>query len=459
MKRTLRLQFNQVVIILTAILVPLGWNACGSPGSGLSQLGQTDLGSNDDGDDGGGSNNGGGGNNTPITDYVGSLKPLTSAQASKLVSEFIPQVANDGKDNRYSAALFGVAREMIEYKDIAIHFDDLEVAIPQLTKGKLPVQFHRSSKGKAPLAIILNPLYSGEFEAQMSRYKKFYGDKDFHILVFINTWSPLFIDRAPTFMPGDIWKEGQMHLQVIDKLVNEVIGKSNVTGATMVGLSYGAFMSSIVKYYDSQRSPQLITGPVMAVNPPHDIYNSLRNIDRQNAEVNGWTDGLACLLSGGFFNVMQMAAQYDDYNKTVFNEKCAKYVFVKVGFNETLKNAIRGLRTSKGITQTDAQIDAATYQNYMNNIAKLAPKAWETDIGYWMSEAQKTGYNKFLVVISQDDNINEGNSLATNAYFNFNATNLITLPTGGHTGFREGKSTNSSCRKNWESCLLNAVYY
>jgi predicted alpha/beta-fold hydrolase len=439
-----------IALIAVIGLITVLFTNCGKSGAGFSSTTST---STDTGTNGGGSTSGGSSNTS--LDNVGRL---TESEATTLVNNFIPQVAKNGLDNRYSTALFGAAREIVQYQTITTAYKNVYVPTPYLKNGNLLVRIHKSKNAKAPLAILLNPLYSDQFAYQMERLMEFYGKKDYHVMVFMNTWSPEVLSKNPSFFPGDIWTEGKMHLELVDKLVTEQFGgRTNIAGATLAGISYGAFMSTIVKAYDQRRANPLITGPTLVINPPHNILQSMKNIDKQIDSINE-LDILNCTFSGGFLGLVQQAQTVDDYNKTNLSESCSKYLFTRVGFQITLINAVTTMNTPKSLGLTLSQISNMRYNTYMTQVAKLTPPTAEADIGYWMADAKSRGYDKFTVLISADDSINEGNNLANNIYYNYNNTSLIMVPTGGHTGLREAKSRDKTCGKDWTMCFLNAIY-
>ncbi len=392
--------------------------------------------------------------------YFSTYTHPTSSEFVALTGKYITQVHPQGIDNRYSAAVYGLTREMIKYETISIAPTRLELT-SKFMNGLLPVQLHIAKNGssvkRAPIAVILNPLYSGEFTGQMNRFIQYFGSKGYHVLVFMNPWSGDVTSKNPKFMIGDVWKEAEMHIEIMDQVIAQRIGKDNVSGGTLVGLSYGAFLGSIVKAYDQKRTNPVIDGPTLLLSPPHDILKSIKNLDRQIRD----SSGLAfnCILKANALTLMSDAKNKTDYNDTNIDETCAKFVMSFVGFQATLKITVANLNDSKKLGLSLSQIASVTYESYMRDIAKLNPTVKETDLGHWMSESKLYGYDKFLVVASADDNINEGVALRNfSYYYGFNTSNSVLLPTGGHTGFRAARSTDTTCGQDWTTCMLNLVY-
>ena len=398
--------------------------------------------------------------NPAAAKYFATYAHPTTTEFVSLTNKYVPQVHPEGIDNRYSAAVYGLTREMVKYETISIKPTKLELT-SKFMNGTLPVNLYIAKNGttikRAPIAIILNPLYSGEFTGQMNRFIQYFGAKGYHVLVFMNPWSSDVTSKNPKFMIGDVWREAEMHIEIIDQVIAQRIGANNVSGGTLVGLSYGAFLSSIVKAYDQKRANPVIDGPTLLLSPPHDILKSIKNLDRQITE----SSGLAfnCVLKGNAFSLLGQAKDKTDYNDTNIDETCAKFVMSFVGFQATLKMTVNNLNNSKNLGLSLAQIASVTYESYMRDIAKLNPTVKETDLGHWMSESKLLGYNKFLVVASADDNINEGVALRNFSYYYlFNTSNSVLLPTGGHTGFRAARSTDTTCGADWTACMLNLVY-
>lgn len=431
---------------ITLLILSLSLVACGKKMRGASGLpaGGPSLEQQNPGDGNGGVSNGD--TQTPA---------ITPEKSKELVEEFIPQINPAGGDNRFSTALFAIAREMITVKETE-KFTDIEIPTGFLKDGPLVVQLHLSADPKAPLAIVMNPLFSGDFQDQMLRFKEYYAKRGYHVIAFPNPWSPEYLKHNPSFFPGDIWTEAKMHLELFDYVIDNKIGRDKIKGVTLVGVSYGAFLGGVVKAYDQKRVRPLIDGPTLLINPPHDMVHSLRTIDRQVSEVS-LKDGGKCLLNGGLLGIIKAAMKISDYNQSKINEACAKYFLTTVGFNLAMKYSVSTLNKSKNLGLSAKEIASMTFSKYIEMVAKMKPNDTDSDLGFWLNEARRFGYEKMLVVNSVDDSINEGNDLSANKYFHFSAQNLITLPTGGHTGLREAK-TKASCGPEWINCLLKAVY-
>lgn len=393
--------------------------------------------------------------------YFSSYQLPSASSLNQLENDFISPVSNTNSDNRYAAALYGMAKEVLQFQSIDIQFESIEVATQFLNNGssKLPVQIFKSGTNKikkAPLAIIVNPLYSGEFAYQMNRYIEYFGQRGFHVAVIASPWSPDVLSRFPTFMPGDVWTEAKMIMEVVDKVARLNIGLENISGTTMVGLSYGAFLSAVVKYYDSKTEQPIIDGPTILLNPPHDIIHSLKNIDRQVQE--SASVGASCLLSGGFNQLLAKVLSSQSFTEADLNENCSKYFFTTIGFRATLMASVGYLNLTKNLGLSASEVFNITYEQYINDVAKISPKAGESDLGYWLAESKSRGYTKFIVLSSEDDNINENKSLANNLHFNFDDSNWIRLQKGGHTGFRASKSRNPACTTDWNTCMFDLLF-
>lgn len=395
------------------------------------------------------------------TSYFSNFVLPSGTNLNQLESDFINPVSSSGEDNRYSTAIFGMAKESLKYNTTDLSYETLQIPTQYMNNGmgSLVVQLYKSrdsSLRKAPLAVVLNPLYSGEFDSQMTRYIDYFGKRGFHVLVVVSPWSPDVTTRSPDFMPGDVWTEARMIMEVTDKVVRENLGRENVRGATLIGMSYGAFLAAIVKSYDARTEQPLIDGPTVLLNPPHDIIHSLKNIDRQVSETTQYA--FECILGGGINGLVTQILEAQDYNSVDWDETCSKYSFTQAGFNATLVATVGILNLTKDLGLTTSEVLEVTYETYLYDLAKINPKAGESDLGYWMAESKMRGYSKFIVLSSDDDNINEGNNLNQNSYYNFNDSNWVRLTKGGHTGFRSQKSKNPNCGSDWNHCLMNAIY-
>lgn len=391
--------------------------------------------------------------------FAESTNPELAQRLEEVLGKYVVPGGNNKADNRYSSTLFGVTRETIAHHFTFTCHHEEKIPTAMLESGFAPVQLHlvrdeKKNVKPAPLAILLNPMFSGVFEGQMVRFLDFFAARGYHVAVFMNTWSKSITDQKPKFFPGDVIREASLNMELIDYVVNNKIGRANITGATMVGLSYGAFMSSVVKSIDSHRENPLIDGPTLVLEAPTDISRSAENIDRQLEEVAA--DTAKCTKANiSFFAQMLI---HSDFNKISNDENCAKQLFLTVGFHDRFHDMLRKFNDAKKLGLSEEQLKSMTFKSYVDGLVKQNVQPGYSDVGYWISDAQKTGYNKFLVLTTLDDNINEGTDLRTNAYARFDNSNLIVLPRGGHTGFRAMKSSDPTCGADWTDCFLKAVY-
>jgi hypothetical protein len=412
--------------------------------------------------------------NLVAPNYLEAIKNR-KLKLNKLKREFIPQLSKTTVDNRYSTAVFGMLKESLNHTIIDIPYEKIDLESSYFNSGKMPVQLHisrkklykglfaskknkRSKVRKAPLAIIINPMYSGDYINQMTRFIEFFGKKGFHVLVFFNTWSLDMMNENPRFMPGNMYVEAEAHLKAVHNVIDNYIGKDNVSGATLIGASYGSFLAPVLKNYDQRsRKKPLINGPTISFNPPFDIFNSLANLDHQAEEALIHEE--KCVQKGGLVKVFWEIFTKDYYKDTDLDEDCTKFFLSRIGFKMTLELTLESINKAKNLGYEPEELKKISYMDYINDFSDInIKKPGQTHIGYWMAATKKRGYNDFLIVTSRDDSINDGLSLFDYPSYYFGKHNTIMLPTGGHTGLRLGRSRNKKCGKDWLDCYLNHIF-
>jgi len=280
-----------------------------------------------------------------------------------------------------------------------------------------------------------------------------------HVLEFENTWTSSFAkNKNYPFVPGDMWNEARMQLEILKSFTkNKLGGPTQISKVVLIGASYGSFLASVMKAYDAISERPLIQGPTVLLSPPHDILNSMKNLDRQHQEVLAHKSSLSCYFPQKFLTLLKRGLLAQDFNQKPLNEKCAKAFLVNFGFFGQLKRIVKMINKSKRLHLSRKKIKQITFESYAQDIAKLQPSTnfpkEETNIGYWMNLSKLNNYDRFIIVTTKDDNINERMDFKDNRYYNFTNSNTLLLPTGGHLGYAGVQLSNST----WMQELLTVI--
>ncbi|MGK5084696.1 hypothetical protein WDW37_15485 [Bdellovibrionota bacterium FG-1] len=360
----------------------------------------------------------------------------------------------------FSASVHGIFREITRYRSISVSYEDITVASSYLRDGGLTVQLHieknrDGSPRRAPLAVVLNPLFSESTFAQMNRFIEFFGSRGYHVVVFQNSFSDAVTKQAPVFFPGDLRAESAMHREAVQSVVQR-IGAANVTEINLVGLSYGAFLAAVIQADDAAAAQPQFTGPAFLLNPPYDILNSARNLDRFGRESQD-TGLLGCALSAPalFYNAFLV----DDNQRIHMNEPCAKAFLSVVGFRGRLKHMLSSLNKSMNLGLSSEHLDSLSFETYVSQLAQVKVDGGMSELQYWMRRAQDHGYDSFLVLGSADDPINERFDFATSQAGTIDPNHWLEMKTGGHTGLRSARNLDPNCQsRNWLNCFLERIY-
>lgn len=387
---------------------------------------------------------------------------LSANQKEELLRIYKPHLHG----GRYASATHGILRQMVIGRPLKRKDQRLTKNSIKLAKHKnlaidvrYFIQPSKDNKHPRPLVVLINPLFSTFMLRQMQAVANYFIQNGAHVLEFENTWTKGFAkNKNYPFIPGDMWNEARMQLEILNSFTNNKLGGTeHISQVVLIGASYGSFLAAAMKAYDTQSDQPLIQGPTLLLSPPHDIFNSMRNLDRQHQEVLAEKNFRRCFLPHNFLGLLERGFLVKEFNQKPMEENCAKRFLVQFGFFGQLKRIVKMLNKTKHLHLSREKINHITFESYAQDIAKLKPTTEfpheETNIGYWMNISKQSGYDRFVVVTTVDDNINEGLHFADNRYYDFTNTNTIVLPTGGHLGYTGVMLSDST----WMQELLKKI--
>ncbi len=387
---------------------------------------------------------------------------LSVAQQKKLLRLYRPHLHG----GRYATSTHGILRQMVIGRPLKRRDQRLKkISIPIKTYKNMAVEVRyfiqktQNSNDLRPLVVLINPLFSTFSMRQMQFIANYFIKSGAHVLEFENTWTSSFAkNKNYPFVPGDMWNEARMQLEILKSFTkNKLGGPTQISKVVLIGASYGSFLASVMKAYDAISERPLIQGPTVLLSPPHDILNSMKNLDRQHQEVLAHKSSLSCYFPQKFLTLLKRGLLAQDFNQKPLNEKCAKAFLVNFGFFGQLKRIVKMINKSKRLHLSRKKIKQITFESYAQDIAKLQPSTnfpkEETNIGYWMNLSKLNNYDRFIIVTTKDDNINERMDFKDNRYYNFTNSNTLLLPTGGHLGYAGVQLSNST----WMQELLTVI--
>lgn len=248
-----------------------------------------------------------------------------------------------------------------------------------------------------------------------------------------------------------------MHAEVIDQLVHE-IGEAKVSGATLVGVSYGAFLGAIIKAGDAARKHPLINGPVLLINPPYEILNSAKNLDRFSREA--LSDISRCFASFNLAGILLNGFLVGDNQRVRMDERCAKVLLNSFGVRDRINHFLTSLDNTLHLALSWLRIINTPFEDYIDNIAHIKREDGQAELNSWLKLARTHGFRSTLVVASADDPINERFDFSRSYAGPIASDQFLEVPTGGHTGLRSAGSRDPNCRSGmWLDCLLKQIYF
>ncbi len=294
------------------------------------------------------------------------------------------------------------------------------------------------------LVIALPALFQGYKDAFISRSMDLITRRGYSAVIVPNPFSREYLDHKPTCSTGNFLREAEIAYNVI-RQIKENWG-DKFSKIHLVGVSYGAFLSSVIVAMDSQRD-QIIDGRIVLLGPPLDLFTSLHKFDEIIDDTSFW-QGSQALVAGyiqGKVDDYLKAAKRNDLKETdgcsVNDELLASY---EKELHELVENRPDQARMVS--TGADAQDEEAKPLpiNFINAIRRESPDVYKlfrdnqsdlTKLSFWLQQSLDNGIEDIRIVTSKDDYINDFNDWLELPEELLSSHHLLVRATGGHVGF------------------------
>jgi hypothetical protein len=303
---------------------------------------------------------------------------------------------------------------------------------------------------KAPLIAFIAGFTNKLSEPSNYRTMLRYAKRGYHVLVIPNSWTNEFIAIQPSFLPGNMPIEANFNLEIL-ALAKNYIGLENITQTNLVGESYGGFLASAILGQDSISNTPEIDGSVTLVGPLLDAYIGTTSINKLLETQRANEVRCNHSLVSNLLNYMFAENEADLSEEAKF---CSDEIIGYIGFQGKLKKMLVELTLYKsGVYGTICdnpiarvlvsllpKLDHPDFDTYFRNFAPELGDLLdgpEGNLGYWLRIATQEGRPEPRIITARDDFLNHVESWNSNEYYEFNESNLIILPWGGHTGFKE----------------------
>jgi hypothetical protein len=231
--------------------------------------------------------------------------------------------------------------------------------------------------------------------------------RGYHILVLPNPWGSDYISYGPKKPTGHLLAEGKsLHSFLVkwkDKLPAQT--KKLIKKTSVLGISYGAFASTMIGAWDSELKTPAIDGTITAISPPIRMRRTMLNLDDSIISIANdirrskfsflWTFRRFCKTN------RQADIAPKDYHTL-------KVITVKYGFHESLINNIVNLSdtlTLDWYPQDNGEFNewqySTIFQSYFEDYAPGVGRITRSQYGnilYWINRARFNGRNNIRVL-------------------------------------------------------------
>lgn len=143
----------------------------------------------------------------------------------------------------------------------------------------VPVQLGLHNGPDAPMLVIFPGIYGGTDNGFQAAYKKIALERGMNYTVFPNPVNYDLVDNSrPVNHPGNQQVEAEAIHKMIDQLREQK--PEFFQEVSLTGYSYGGLMAANVARIDEAKGgDRLVTGGIVALSPPENLYNSMRELD------------------------------------------------------------------------------------------------------------------------------------------------------------------------------------
>lgn len=340
----------------------------------------------------------------------------------------------------YLASIWGSMKSKVENNLSAdgITFRRIEVPTDLFRNGTFRLRMSLeggAAPKKAPLVVVLAGLFSSSESDLPQRYLRALRKRGYHVLVVSNSWSSHYLEQGPKFKPVNFPFEARVVLDSVAIAIERFIGASQVDGVSLLGESYGGFLSSVVLALDKKN---LFSKGALVLGPPVNLQMSMLRLDGLIKETRSQRECLNFWSQFGFTKDLILAGSDVSVSQSV--RHCAKAIFAKKGFQSGLKDAALRLDRDGLLKLEESERNALTFSAFVNHFVFPGgtgkPNPRNYDLGYWLSIARNRNPALPVRIISaQDDPLNSLIQWNENQHFRFDSANLALLQWGGHMGY------------------------
>jgi hypothetical protein len=286
----------------------------------------------------------------------------------------------------------------------------------------------------APLVIFLPGMFNEVDDSQNKRFMLSLSKRGHHVAVLPNPLSVDYITAKPNYKPGDYLKEAKTLYRAIKRIVlsYKMRGILKQDQVQLLGVSYGALMSSIITVLDSNDA-NIINGGTTLISPPLNFKKALERLDSYIEDTSDKFSGM--YWSGKLYKFLRVCFS-SGFKK---RDEWAKGMTIYSGFQEYLVNSIKAWRKVNGLKEDlpyqnpkwERTFKFEHYLDWYASDVKAKLDLPEAELQYWVNQARTNG-KPVRVLAAVDDWLN-----VPEEWQDFYEDQVIILPNGGHYGFRK----------------------
>jgi predicted alpha/beta-fold hydrolase len=379
-----------------------------------------------------------------------------SNEAIKMYEDFAEDENNQPFESTYQATLWGAIRaNYSRFKAV----DVVKLKSKEFEKGHVKSVLHiqteidtrfegqeivREEKTvRSPLVVVIPGIFSSAVDSRARLLHRRFKKMGYHVAVLPNPWSDVYIKANPNSMPGDVFHEAKVMLELLTDAKRRV-GEENITVTHVVGLSYGGYLAPIVATFDKLDHYNLIDGQTTMVGPPLDMRTTIKKLDKLiELEIPEVRDV-------EFRTLVKVIADYLKFrsgdNISPTSKKYSRPLVVSYGFHKPLLSTLKRLNKVKKmdfIPKFENKEERIEWENqigfrfYLDEIAPEIRQYLDShfaDLHYWMDKAMALNDGKVRLITAADDFLNTTDIEPYQSKARAEEHTMV-LPSGGHLGF------------------------
>ena len=301
----------------------------------------------------------------------------------------------------------------------------------------LVLQVKNGEPIKAPFVLAIPGAFTNLDDDQSIMWMQYFSNLGYHVMTLPNPWGTDFISKKTKFKMGDYLNEAKTLYAAFKETYVHLEKRNPVSSKThLFGLSYGAFMTSIINTLAIEDGFHFSKATMVA--PPLDLNTTIKLLDEQIDEIKDL--GVSGSLLGTLVNFKKICKLEKESEADTKLLSWSKYLAIKEGFQVELVNSViefddvHQLDLVPGTFSGDKaewkkQLKFSKYFEVFAPELKPLLNSEKSKLEYWNKKAALLGANNTRIMASDDDFINVKFRKAKEA-------RLVFLRGGGHFGFR-----------------------